>query len=225
MKNVSMLLFLLGLNVTAVQAQWRVGPEAGLNESNIRQSQQGLYTPNNLLPGLKAGALADYEYNDHLAFQVGAYYAAAGCLTPGSNTYSLGQSFIVPNITQTLNYIQVPVQWVYKAGLGSGRVFVGGGAYVGWALSGSIKKDAYNIGAYSAPTINTTDKFGSDTGSYKALDYGFQVLAGYEFPRGFFIKGTYSYGLCNYSNLSSKTLNNTCIYIGIGYLFGGRFYR
>jgi hypothetical protein len=225
MKYVFMLLFLSTISCATVRAQWRFGPEAGLNESNIRQSVQGLYSPNNLLPGLKAGALADYEYNDHLALQLGAFYAAAGCITPGSNTYSYGQTIIVPNITQTLNYIQVPVQLVYKAGLGSGRVFVGGGAYVGWALSGSIKKEAYSIGAYAAPTITTTDKFGSDTASYKALDYGLQVLAGYEFPRGFFIKGAYSYGLCNYSNLSSKTLNNTCIYIGIGYLFGGQFYR
>lgn len=223
----SFLIFFLGIlfSPLCLQAQWRLGPDLGLNLSNIRESQNSLYTPNSLQPGAKLGLLADDEFNDNFAFQLGAYFAMMGCYTAGSNTYSYGQTIIVPNTTTTINYVQVPVNFVYKAGLGSGRVFVGGGAYAAYALNGNIKQDGYNIGAYTANTTNTTIKFGNDSANFKALDFGLQLVAGYELPRGLFFKAAYSYGFSNFSNNSAVTLNNTCIYLGIGYLFGGQFYR
>jgi len=225
MKCLLSLTFILLFSPLCLQAQWRLGPDLGLNLSNIRQSQNSLYTPNSLQPGAKLGLLADKEFNDNFAIQLGAYFAMMGCYTAGSNTYSYGQTIIVPNTTTIINYIQVPVNFVYKAGLGSGRVFMGGGAYAGYAVNGNIKQDGYNIGAFSSNTTNTAIKFGSDTSNFKALDYGLQIIAGYELPRGLFFKAAYSYGFSNFSNSSAITLNNTCIYLGIGYLFGGQFYR
>lgn len=208
------------------QAQWRLGPEIGFNMSNIRESIAGNNNANSILPGARVGCLFDYEYkNDHFAFQPAVFFSMMGCYIPGSNTFYQGLTTVVPNVTTSIYYIHVPLNFVYKTELGPGKVFVGAGPYLAWGIYGVNKSEAYNVGVQSAPASSETIKFGSDSSSVKALDYGLDIMIGYELPSGFLFRAGYSYGLANMSNISSLTENNTCIFISLAWLLGGPSYR
>ncbi len=206
-------------------AQWRLGPELGFNMSNIREIIAGNNNSNSLLPGARLGCIFDHEYNDHFSFQPGVFFSMMGCYTPGSNTYSYGVTTVVPNVSTSIYYAHVPINFLYKTGLGSGNIFIGAGPYLAWGVYGVVKSDAYNVGAQSGPAMSENIKFGSDSSSFRALDYGFNIVAGYELPSGLLFRAGYSYGLGNLSNESGLKENNTCIFLSMGWLLGGPNYR
>jgi hypothetical protein len=119
-----------------------------------------------------------------------------------------------------LNYIELPLNFVYNTSSSRRGFFIGAGPALNLGVSG---KDKWNDGSESG---EDDIKFGSD-GDYdfQALEIGLNVLAGYQFSGGFFIAANYSAGLNNISleNPGEDTkYHNRYFGIRIGYMFSRR---
>jgi hypothetical protein len=108
-----------------------------------------------------------------------------------------------------INYLELPLNLVYKPMLGSGKLIAGFGPYFGYAISGKYK---YND--------NSEDiKFGNNAeDDLKPLDIGANLLFGYEFMSKISIQMNAQLGLVNLvpDGDSDNSVKNT----GFGFSVG-----
>jgi hypothetical protein len=93
----------------------------------------------------------------------------------------------------TINYIEIPMNVLYRPTMQKIRFFLGAGPSVAFALSGKDKGKENGV-PYSAKV-----KFGNnpDEDDMKRLDLGANFLAGIETPGGFVVSFNYNLGLSN----------------------------
>jgi len=96
---------------------------------------------------------------------------------------------------QFINYIDIPLNLVYKIPLGGKtKFFLGGGPYLSFFYSGLEKKETYLKTGKFETEENTDLPIGNAPGKYKTFDFGVNGTAGFEFG-GVFIAGNFSQGL------------------------------
>ena len=94
------------------------------------------------------------------------------------------------NSTQYTNYIDVPLNLVYRIGNKVKFIF-GGGPYASFFYKGKETSQTLYLGNVLQATENNNVPVGDKPGQYKALNYGANALAGFEVGRVFF---TANYG-------------------------------
>ena len=175
-------------------AQVKFGVTAGLNVSNLVDKDLDA----KFKAGFQAGVVADMGISPSFS------------IIPELLFSQRGGKYEIENLstTETLNYLQLPVNAAYKidAGYGS-KVLIFAGPYLGYAVSGKIKdNNSKNI------------EFGSGVTETKPLDLGINAGIGYQFEKVFF-KLQYNQGLSNLSNVSDKSTKNQNIAVSMGYFF------
>ena len=122
----------------------------------------------------------------------------------------------------TLNYIEMPLNFLYNINTPKGKFFMGAGPSLGFGISGKSKwKDGTESGSDDV-------KFGSgEDDDLKPFEIGANVLAGYLFKGGFMVSTNYNMGLSNLfpgdESLYGKiTQHNNYFGINIGYIFPGK---
>ena len=115
--------------------------------------------------------------------------------------------------------MEIPVNLLFNIQAGNGNFFLGAGPYFAYGIYGKDKLHAEFDGE------DVTDLF--EFGEYKVFegehkyydrkDIGINLLVGYEFSNGLFLKTGYSLGLKNISDNNDE--NNRCFDISIGYKF------
>lgn len=193
---------LVVLGAVSVNAQVQFGVKAGLNFADLKFSNWGSSTPaTKSLVSFHAGAIADITIAESLAIQPGLLFSQKGTKEDG------GDGKI------TLNYIEIPVNVMYKLNAGSVKVLLMAGPSFGYALSG---KDS---GGGSSSDIT----FGSDPGTFKRFDCGFGFGAGVQFS-SIQVTANYNLGLANIINNggSDAKLKTTVLGLSLAYLFGGK---
>lgn len=212
-------LFLLFL--TAANAQEKPVTftfKAGLSISNIYSSRAG-------------NAAAD-------DISSGPYQSTAGFFVAGSADIPLGTALsLVPGLSVTgkgaegpfdaakhLYYAEVPVNLVYHIYSGNDQLFIGGGLYAGYLLSGleSVFKANGNLNASSYPAGYTD--LGQFNDYYRRFDYGANLVGGYTFSKHISVNAGYGFGLGNvlskaFSNNGDLKLKNRVFTVGLGYTF------
>ncbi|MEO6730342.1 MAG: porin family protein [Ferruginibacter sp.] len=99
----------------------------------------------------------------------------------------------------TLNYFDIPLNLLFYDRLHRGKIIFGGGPVISFRAGDYL--DTY-------PLATTRS------------DIGLNILAGYEFPIGFFINTNYTYGLKNVSaDKTNSTIRNRYLGLNVGYLF------
>ena len=88
----------------------------------------------------------------------------------------------------TTNYLEVPLNFAYKAKLGSGRFFIGAGPSLNIGISG---KDEWEVQGNSG---NEKVKFGKDK-DFRRFDAGLNVVTGIYFKAGTMVALNYNTGL------------------------------
>jgi hypothetical protein len=186
------------------------GIRAGVNFQNIngKNASEG-NLDNKLITGFHAGINVEAPLGSGFYLQPGALYSRKGAEYEGGAKVKL-------------DYIEVPVNFVYKPILGSGSMLLGFGPYVGFGVNGKIE----------APNGTKTDiDFGSDYNAtvpatyFKRLDAGGNLLAGYEFASKLSFQLNAQLGLLNINkevpgSTSDKTRwRNTGFGISAGYRF------
>ena len=223
MKNkiVSIALILL-LSASFANAQEKskvsLGILGGLNFQNLNgKDLGGDKLENDMLLGFHGGINVQIPIAPEFYFQPGIMYSSKGAKNTSGSITS----------TTKLNYIEVPLNMVYKASLGKGFFMLGFGPYVSYGISGNVKTVSGSV------TLDRDIKFKSvvETGDniftpyYKAFDSGANIFVGYEMASGLFLQLDTEFGMLNinpeYKILSDdkSSTKNTGFGLSLGYRF------
>jgi hypothetical protein len=207
MKRILLSFSFLALVSIAANAQARFGVQAGTAIANVKSKTGSVKVSYDSRIGFTVGGVAEIPFSKQLSFQPALSFTQKGAkLTEGDSKYNLN-----------INYLELPLNVVYKLDAGAGKVFFGAGPSVAFAVSGKSK---YEIaGVKSDEDI----KFGNgDQDDMKSLDLGGNVLTGYELANGAYIGLNYNLGISNLSNDNNSKTTNNYIGVRIGFLFGGK---
>jgi len=121
-----------------------------------------------------------------------------------------------------LTYIEVPVNFIYKPILGTGRMLLGFGPYVGFGLGGKLEN---STGKETDVEFTKTYDAAIEKPQLKGIDYGGNFLAGYEFSNNFSFQVNAQLGLADLipasspGSTSKSKANNTGFGVSVGYRF------
>ena len=133
---------------------------AGVNFQNINgENIDGDKLDNKLKTGFNAGVNAEIPVGIDFYVQPGLLFSTKGAKRDDIDASTL------------LSYLELPVNFLYKPALGEGRMLLGFGPYVAYAIDGKSK-----LG-----NIKTDLEFGDEPGGFKRFDAGANMLVGYEF--------------------------------------------
>lgn len=188
----------------------------GANFQNLNGSDiTGGKLNNDMLLGFHAGVNAAIQIAPEFYFQPGLMFVTKGAKNSvGSYTG-----------TTTLNYIELPLNVVYKAALGNGFIMLGFGPYVAYGIGGKYKGE---LGPFTGEKDIVFQGIADSNDSYynyKAFDAGANIFFGYEMAGGIFLQLDAQYGMLNinpeYKGLTSdkSVTNNTGFGLSLGYRF------
>lgn len=211
----SVCLILFGILISNAQA--RIGILGGLHQSNVIE-ENDLPDWNTIRNNYKGrtgghiGMIVDVPFSpkSKFYFQSGAVYNSKGrkyafaqdstlvYSRPTPLPDSIVNTFYSTTREQYLNYIDIPLNIVYKFKLGKNSKFIiGGGPYLSFFYSGYDKSEEALVGVNYATNENDDLPVGKGAGKYSTFDYGFNALAGFEFGK-VFLTANYSQGLKNF---------------------------
>ena len=160
----------LSLTSFAVSAQSKTsfGIRAGVNFQNINgDDNTGGSLDNKLKIGFLAGVNAEIPVGIDFYVQPGVLYAMKGAKVDDNADTRIN-----------IGYIEVPVNFLYKPGLGTGHLLLGVGPYIGFGINGQVKS---NNGDEDIKFKNTVTVAEATADPYlKRIDAGGNLLFGYE---------------------------------------------
>jgi hypothetical protein len=204
-KNVVFLTLALVATTLTTYAQVSFGVKAGYSSSTISADDND---GSSRLSGFHAGVIADLSLAESFSLQPQLLYSAKGVKFKDVD--------INENETKVsfkLNYLELPVNFLYKPQVGAGKLFVGAGPYLALGIGGKFEDVKVKFDGKKAADLDETD----DKIHAKALDAGANFLAGYELKNGLLFSINYSLGLTNFSPDGDKS-KNSYLGISVGYL-------
>jgi hypothetical protein len=214
-------LLIVVLSTSYAQAQFTFGLRAGLNLTNFTEKSGG-YEPDveyKYMPGFLIGVVGEYAVSDVFAIQPTILF-----------TTHRGERKSFGKITRYVNYLQIPVNALYKVDIGRIKLLLQGGPYLSYALSGKYKWDnSLDFMPSLGPKWGENKiKFGycecHDAAVMKPFDFGIGVGAGLQF-NNFQVGLGYNFGLTNLSSRpkdDDHSLKSNGLALTLTYLFGKR---
>jgi hypothetical protein len=187
------------------------GLRTGVNFQTLNgKDATGNSLENNINTGFHAGFNAEIPVGTGSYLQPGILYSRKGA------EFQSGSRDEVK-----LNYIEVPVNFVYKPLVGMGNMVLGFGPYVAYAIGGNVEQagSERNIdfdAAYNANDVAT---------QFKKFDAGGNLLAGYEFANRMSLQLNAQLGLVNINKDNPTHADdqtkwrNTGFGLSVGYRF------
>lgn len=203
------ILYLLFAMALTANAQFKVGVRAGFNASTIMGGLDIDGIEKNYKPGFHAGIAVQYMFTGEMGpgIESGLYYSAQGVKikSKSGNTYKN---------TYNPSYLQLPVAFVYKIGIGTDLYLVPSlGVYGAYGLGGKVKTDILNLAE------TKVDFFDDDT--YKRFDFGGTAGLNVQYS-GFTIGVGYDYGFLKINQHSVDGIDdsrNGNVKVSLGYFF------
>jgi len=194
---------------SATAQNTRFGFTAGAVFANYHSKVDGETDNGNSKTGLTAGVLVDIPAGKHFSFQPAVNYVQKG----SKDEQTAGG--ITEKIKFSVNTIEVPFNFVYKAGGSNGNFFIGAGPSFAFALSGKLKYEDNNN------SLTEDIKFGNtDNDDMKGFDMGMNLMTGYCFQNGLLFTVNYNAGLSNLAPGGSAdgTVKSSYFGIKLGYI-------
>jgi len=183
----------------------KFGIKAGLNLPTMKTEIEGM----------------DIDSKANLNFQIGGYVDfdfEKFSIQPGLVLNGKGSKVSVLGLESksSLMYLEVPVNFYYKVPLNFGNIYLGGGPYAGYGISGKSKTKGELLGE----TLDEEEdiKFGDDE-DFKALDFGLNFGGGVRLTNGLALGANYGLGLSNMSNDDDAKAKNRVLSFTVGYFF------
>ena len=196
------------------------GHASTINETNNLPNWSGSNYSNRT--GAHFGFIADLQLGPKSKF-----YAQ-----PGIMFYNKGRKFfstydttvynyISIDAKQFINYIDVPLNLVYKIPISSKtKIFFGGGPYLSFFYNGLEKTETYLKNGKFETEENKDLPVGNAPGKYKTIDLGVNGTAGIEF-KGIFLAANFSRGLTDmYTATYEGSFKNQVIGATLGIFIG-----
>jgi hypothetical protein len=208
--------------VTTLEGKATFGVYGGANLQNINGNDAaGNKLSNSLVPRFHFGVNGELPMAPEFYLQIGIQYISKG--TKGSVLYidNFGTHTIQREIK--MNYIEIPVNLLFKPRLGNGFIVLGFGPYVGYCFSGKAKFTGADSPSDADLQFKKTPPE-SDANNliyFKPLDMGANFLFGYEFQSGINIVLNSQLGLLSINSKTSSqmTYKNTGFGLALGYRF------
>ena len=209
MKRLSILLILTCI-ISVSQAQLRIALVAGGHQSDVIEENEvpGFeefkkgYTKRT---GAHFGVQADVPFSStsNFSFQPGIIFTTRGRKFADSLTTTNGE--VYQTRKQFINYIDFPLNLVYKIRLGKASKFViGGGPVLSFFYNGKERSERFGDISFFESESNEDLPVGDAPGKYKVLNYGVNAVAGIEFRR-VFITANYNRGLNDFYQAKDYT--------------------
>jgi hypothetical protein len=198
---------LSALTLSEVKAQG-FGIRAGVNFQNMTgKDDDGDKLDNKLSTKFSAGLNYEIPIATDYFVQPGVMYYMKGAKIEGDSVVNL-------------SYVEIPVNFLYKPMLGAGNMLLGFGPYVGFGIGGKIKPESGND--IDIEFGNSIDPL--DPPTFRRMDAGANLMAGYEFSNKFSFQINAQLGLVNIApevngSSSQASIKNTGFGLSLGYRF------
>ena len=210
------------ISVNAQSQSISFGLRAGVNAQNINgKDNADNDLKNSIIPGFNVGATIQIPVATDFYVQTGLLYSTKGA------KYSQDLLGIKETIDYNLGYVELPINFLYKPLVGHGKMILGFGPYVAYGINGKVKYDINNLkqeekieytSEYTS-IVPTEDKY------FKKLDYGANLLFGYELSNGLSAQFNAQLGLTQINSDNTVypnnkiSLKNTGFGVSLGYMF------
>ncbi|HEX8277271.1 MAG TPA: porin family protein [Segetibacter sp.] len=168
--------------------------------------------------GVGAGLAADFSISDHFSIKPSLNFLQKKSRFEYENPEIEGKIF---SVNTTLNYVELPVNFVYKIPTQSATVYFGAGPSLGYGISGKMVAKGWEIEGNQPVAVNESldafkkeDKGGA---GLKRLDVSANALAGIEFKNGLYVNAGYMMGLSNL--IKEDKYKNRGLQLTVGFMF------
>ena len=177
---------------------------AGVNFQNLNgEDASGNKLENKIKTGFNAGIVGDIPVAPDFYFQPGLLYSAKGAKLQNTSDGKVN-----------LNYVEMPLNLVYKPMLGTGRLLMGFGPYLAYGIGGKVE----NAGLENDIKFEKNAGNAANTVYYKPLDAGANLLFGYEFSNKLSAQLNAQLGLVNINAYDNDAkIKNTGFGVSLGY--------
>jgi len=188
----------------------------GANFQNLNgKLSTGDNLENDMLLGFHAGVNVQIPLAPEFYFQPGLMFAVKGA----KSTPFEGNDFTSKT---KINYIEMPLNMVYKAALGNGFFMLGFGPYVAYGIGGKVITEAGSV------TVENDIEFKSEAGIlespvYKPFDAGANIFVGFEMASGLFLLLDTQFGMLDINPDRGTNDKSTSKNTGFGASLGYRF--
>ncbi len=181
----------------------------GINLANVSNNDNGGYNEANMLPSFQVGLIGDFNITEFLALQPGLLYSGKGIKWQNGNEGDLTYQ----RLTLNPQYLEVPLNLVFKTPTGNAKFFAGAGPYVAMGIGGKFKGEGL-FGfdekiKYSEDDPLTSEEEGAGAFRLRRFDYGLNATIGIE-ASNLVISANYGLGLAKLQSgtTSSNDENN-----------------
>ena len=205
--------FLSLISASAFSQDVKFGIQAGTAIASQKAKASGISISSDGKVGFTVGAIADISLAENITFQPALNFTQKG------SKFNISEGSESMESTQTLNYLELPFNFLYHAPAGNGKFFAGLGPVVNYGISGKAKVKMSGEAETSEDINFGTDEEQDD---YKPFEFAGNVLAGYEFSNGLFVAANYNAGLSNIAvgGDSDNSLKNRYFGVRVGFKFG-----
>lgn len=180
------------------QAQFKVGILAGGNQSELRVNGNANLFSSDHFRSYHAGLVGDWQIGNKLFLQPQLLYVRKGGTLSGSTEATSSQL--------RMNHINLAMNIVHKFPLSFGKVFIGAGPSITYAISGTQEMNGQKKKLYK------------EVKDWKREDVGVNVMAGLELKNGLFANFSAQRGLMDVYKLNGASVKNRSYSVSVGYL-------
>jgi len=214
MKKLILALGVAFLSAVGVQAQVGYGIKAGVNLGKYSNVQENVEDHIKMNPSFYLTGYADLFVATNVSVQPGISLQGKG------DKFSYVEEGYSEIETRNVISVEIPVNVVYYIPVADvGSVFLGGGPYAGYAISGRYKWTLQTD--EDSDSLDEKIKFSGADKSMKPFDAGINFLAGFKLANGFLVNAGYNLGLTNLSpnDAADFKFSNRVLSFGIGFQF------
>jgi hypothetical protein len=181
----------------------RFGFDAGILSSMAKVTSDNQTSSSKSRIGFNVGVLVDVKMGNDFSFQPGLNFVQKGGKDDEGST----------SADISLNFLELPLDFIYHAKGKTGSFFIGAGPSLSYGLSGKAKVTSGGV------TITESLHLGSsENDDLKRLEFGGNVLTGYEWKSGVFISFNYNAGFSNMSPQTGTKWKNNYVGLHIGFV-------
>ena len=196
------------ITIQLLHAQVRWGLTAGATMAQVSTITDQEKDHTSYRPGFSGGFMADLPVGKSFSFQPTLQFLQKG----GQETE--GDPGTTVKTSVHIEYLELPLNFIYHGKSASGHFFVGLGPSIAYAFGGRAKYE------YNGQTEDGKIQFGSGADELKHFEFGANALAGFEFKNGLLISANYNHGFSNLDNDGESTWRNNYFGLKLGFLFG-----
>lgn len=225
-----LLIFLFSTSLIKAQDDLKVGFGiiGGLNVQTITgKDYYGEKMDNGLVFGFHAGINANIHIASDYYFQPGLLFSTKGGKVVYEQMVSKSNPNEVTEITK-LNYIEMPLNFLYRPVLGEGHMLLGFGPYIALGIGGKGTSEGGYLGDHDFDVkFKNPAQWDTEvpTKYFRPLDAGANIFFGYEMSSGLFFQLNAQLGMLKvnseYEVLENDDTNlkNTGFGLSVGYRF------